>query len=138
VFWCAIQSRYVGYYEQILQRGGQLPEKALKRIKTVHIDVISGIGKGNGSDLTLHLICDKSVVFELPLHSSQHVQVHYSYENDRLTVELEDKLCPLFAGDVAIKVHCSTVYIQSCYDPSNGMLPEQILSVGYKVKRNIL
>jgi hypothetical protein len=42
---------------------------------TVNTSLAVGIGKGNGSDLTLHLICDKSVVFELPLHSSQHVQV---------------------------------------------------------------
>ncbi|XP_062514864.1 phosphatidylinositol 3,4,5-trisphosphate 3-phosphatase TPTE2-like isoform X2 [Corticium candelabrum] len=102
------QSRYVGYYELILQRGGLLPERVPKRIKSIQIDGTKGIGKGNGYDLTLHLLCDKLLVFELPLCPGSNTQSQYSIENNRLSVELIGTICPRFAGDVAIKVHCSS------------------------------
>eukprot|EP00118_Oscarella_pearsei_P015459 m.139826 g.139826 ORF g.139826 m.139826 type:complete len:227 (+) comp38282_c0_seq1:918-1598(+) len=102
------QQRYVEYYETILKNGGLVPDPVPVRVRSLQIEAIKGVGRGDGSDLSLQILCDKRVIFESSLESGSSVEAAFNSDEDKVTLCFAQDVCPLFSGDVAFKFHCKT------------------------------
>lgn len=111
------QSRFVGYLEQVFTKlNGRLPAAVSYRIKNIKIDGISGVGFGNGSDLSFEIIINGSTVFKLDLSNCRQGQLQHLKDLDKLVIILYEAESPTLTGDVKMKFYSSHQNIPKVYD----------------------
>ncbi|KAB7504423.1 Phosphatidylinositol 3,4,5-trisphosphate 3-phosphatase TPTE2 [Armadillidium nasatum] len=94
------QSRYVGYYEQIVNIGRILPPETTSHISAFTITGISNIGHKDGSDFSISVKSRfHTVPYEASLHSKFNCKVK-KVNIDEIYVELLNK--PLVKGDTKV------------------------------------
>ena len=95
------QSRYVGYYEMMMQNGGQLPSPRPITITKITITGMMFVGKGNGDDFWFNIDRGRqNQVFSGHIGYRRNCQVDYNPEKDILTVQIMN--CPQLDGDIRI------------------------------------
>ncbi|KAL9973932.1 hypothetical protein ACROYT_G020453 [Oculina patagonica] len=111
------QSRFVGYLEQVFTTlNGRLPAAVSYRIKNIKIDGISGIGDGNGNDLSFEIVINGSTVFKLDLSHCRQGQVQHLKDLDKLVIILYEAESPTLTGDVKMKFYSSNPNVPNEYD----------------------
>ncbi|XP_020778542.1 putative tyrosine-protein phosphatase TPTE isoform X2 [Boleophthalmus pectinirostris] len=100
------QSRYVGYYEIMKTKfNRQLPPVKSLRIKSIRIHSITGVGKGNGSDLKVKIIVRKELVFECVCAKQENCTVFPDVGNNAAVISLQNG--PVVDGDVKVMFESS-------------------------------
>lgn len=111
------QSRFVGYLEKVFTKlNGRLPASVSYRIKNIKIDAISGIGDGNGKDLSFEIIINGSTVTTLHLSNSRQGQIQHLRDLDKLVIILYEAESPTLTGDIKIKFYSSNSNVPRGYD----------------------
>ncbi|KAM7435048.1 hypothetical protein ABFA07_014980 [Porites harrisoni] len=111
------QSRFVGYLEQVFTKlNGRLPPSISYRIKNIKIDGISGLGDGNGNDISFEIIINGITVFKMELASSRDGQIQHLKELDKLVIILYEAESPTLTGDIKMKFYSSNPNVPCEYD----------------------
>ncbi|XP_073253573.1 phosphatidylinositol 3,4,5-trisphosphate 3-phosphatase TPTE2-like isoform X1 [Porites lutea] len=111
------QSRFVGYLERVFTKlNGRLPPSISYRIKNIKIDGISGLGDGNGNDISFEIIINGITVFKMELASSRDGQIQHLKELDKLVIILYEAESPTLTGDVKMKFYSSNPNVPCEYD----------------------
>ncbi|KAK7457271.1 hypothetical protein BaRGS_00039268 [Batillaria attramentaria] len=77
------QSRYVGYYEKCFRiYGRSLPPKRVLRLRSFKITGINSVGHGNGTDFSMEIRQEGSVIFDCNLKTERHCKVEYNGAQD--------------------------------------------------------
>ncbi|XP_071446337.1 phosphatidylinositol 3,4,5-trisphosphate 3-phosphatase TPTE2-like [Hetaerina americana] len=110
------QSRYVRYFEKTLKQwGGSLPLKKNLILRTIKVNQITGVGKGNGSDFSVEISLGRNnVVFVADFGSFRNCQVNYNFQGDTLEVHLLN--CPILSEDVRLLFQCSSKNVPKGYE----------------------
>ncbi|KAI4877746.1 hypothetical protein NFI96_016173, partial [Prochilodus magdalenae] len=100
------QSRYVGYYEIMKNKyDRQLPPPKSLRIKSLRIHSITGVGKGNGSDLKVRIIAKKETVFQCVCAKQDNCALFPDVGNNTVVISLQEG--PVVSGDVKVMFESS-------------------------------
>lgn len=100
------QSRYVGYYEIMkTQYNRQLPPPKALKIRSIRIQSIAGVGKGNGSDLTVKIIVKKDLVFQCVCAKQERCALFPDTGNNAVVISLQE--CPIISGDIKVMFESS-------------------------------
>ncbi|KAJ8297558.1 hypothetical protein KUTeg_024089 [Tegillarca granosa] len=96
------QSRYVGYYEKVLKEFGRgLPPRREKKIVSVKIEGLTGVGNGDGSDLSMEIRADGLLIYECHFGTNVNCQVMRYTDSDSIVIELKNQ--PAIADDIKIR-----------------------------------
>ncbi|XP_033743913.1 phosphatidylinositol 3,4,5-trisphosphate 3-phosphatase TPTE2-like isoform X2 [Pecten maximus] len=111
------QCRYVEYYEKVKwELDWTLPPVRYLKLKTVNITAIKGVGKGDGSDLSMEVyIPSSSGVFKCSLHNNNRCKYSHNKEEDRITITVDDD-SPVLENDVKVRFKSSSKKIPRVYD----------------------
>ncbi|XP_013398292.1 phosphatidylinositol 3,4,5-trisphosphate 3-phosphatase TPTE2 isoform X1 [Lingula anatina] len=108
------QSRYVGYFEKIKKNfNEELPPDKRLRMTQIKITGITGVGNGDGSDLSMMLFKDKVERFNCQFGTNTNCKLTHVQEEDFISIELEDS--PILVGDIKVRF-TSTAKIPIGYD----------------------
>ncbi|XP_036450222.1 putative tyrosine-protein phosphatase TPTE isoform X2 [Colossoma macropomum] len=100
------QSRYVGYYEIMKSNyDRQLPPPKSLKIKSLRIHSITGVGKGNGSDLKVRIIVKKEQVFQCVCAKQENCVLFPDVESNAVVISLQEG--PVVCGDVKVMFESS-------------------------------
>nr|XP_039265693.1 phosphatidylinositol 3,4,5-trisphosphate 3-phosphatase TPTE2-like [Styela clava] len=111
----ASQIRYVEYYEQLKKLyDGTLPPPTELDLKTVKICSIKGVGRGNGSDLSMAIIIKGKEVFHCKFAEGMNCEMLHN--SDQNYVLCEVKNCPSLTGDVKIRFMSTCKELPRGYD----------------------
>ncbi|XP_068121140.1 phosphatidylinositol 3,4,5-trisphosphate 3-phosphatase TPTE2-like [Hyperolius riggenbachi] len=100
------QSRYVGYYEILKNKYKlQMPPQQNLKIRSIRIHSIQGVGKSNGSDISVQIIMKKQVVFQCVCETQENCKLFYDAGNNSVVISLE--ACPVISGDIKIRFESS-------------------------------
>lgn len=100
------QSRYVGYYEIMKTKfNRQLPPPQSLKLKSIRIHSIAGVGKGDGSDLTVTIIVKKELVFQCVCAKQENCTVFPDVGNNAAVISLQNG--PVVDGDVKVMFESS-------------------------------
>lgn len=100
------QSRYVGYYEIMKTKfNRQLPPPQSLKLKSIRIHSIAGVGKGDGSDLTVKIIVKKELVFQCVCAKQENCTVFPDVGNNAAVISLQNG--PVVDGDVKVMFESS-------------------------------
>ncbi|XP_012683113.1 putative tyrosine-protein phosphatase TPTE isoform X2 [Clupea harengus] len=100
------QSRYVGYYEVMKTKyNRQPPPEKFLRVKSIRIHSIAGVGKGNGSDLSVKIIVKKELVFQCVCAKQDRCTLFPDTGNNAVVISLQD--CPVISGDIKVMFESS-------------------------------
>jgi len=95
------QSRYVGYYEMMMNNGGQLPSQRPISITQICITGIMYLGQGNGDDFWFNVDQGRdNQVYSAHIGHRRNCKAEYKPEKDLLTIQLLN--CPTLDGDIRI------------------------------------
>ncbi|XP_006816693.1 phosphatidylinositol 3,4,5-trisphosphate 3-phosphatase TPTE2-like [Saccoglossus kowalevskii] len=98
------QCQYVEYYKQVKEiHNGILPTQRETKLKAIHLEAISGIGKGDGRDLYFEIIYNEFEIFELRLDSNCNCQSAYDNESDSVIIHVTNS--PVLSGDIKVICH---------------------------------
>ncbi|XP_061420098.1 phosphatidylinositol 3,4,5-trisphosphate 3-phosphatase TPTE2-like isoform X1 [Lethenteron reissneri] len=108
------QSRYVGYFETIKHKCNRLlPAEKSLIIKSFKIHSIQGVGKSNGSDLTVQVVARGTVVCQATCATHRECRVLHDAEENSVLIGLLS--CPPVSGDVKVRFQ-SNAGIPKGYD----------------------
>ncbi|XP_075923878.1 phosphatidylinositol 3,4,5-trisphosphate 3-phosphatase TPTE2-like isoform X4 [Petromyzon marinus] len=108
------QSRYVGYFEKIKHKCNRLlPAEKSLIIKSFKIHSIQGVGKSNGSDLTVQVVARGMVVCQATCATQRECRVLHDAEENSVLIGLLS--CPPVSGDVKVRFQ-SNAGIPKGYD----------------------
>jgi len=111
----ASQIRYVGYYEQIKKvYYGSLPPPMELQIREIEITSIAGVGDGNGSDLTMEIIMNKTVAASYTFNNKSTCELKYDRGLNKISVELDKS--PVLKDDVKIRFTSTNKNLPKGYD----------------------
>ncbi|XP_043927978.1 phosphatidylinositol 3,4,5-trisphosphate 3-phosphatase TPTE2-like [Protopterus annectens] len=100
------QSRYVGYYEIMKNKySRQLPPEKKVKIKSIRVHAITGVGRSNGSDLSVQIFMKKQLVFQCACATLDNCKLFFDAENDAAVIGLEN--CPVLSGDIKVRFESS-------------------------------
>ncbi|KAL2094377.1 hypothetical protein ACEWY4_009096 [Coilia grayii] len=100
------QSRYVGYYEVMKTKfDRQLPPEKFLRIRSIRIHSIAGVGKGNGSDLTVKIIVKRELVLQCVCAKQERCALFPDTGSNAVVISLQD--CPVISGDIKVMFESS-------------------------------
>eukprot|EP00731_Ephydatia_muelleri_P030536 Em0022g50a len=105
------QSRYVGYYEKLLNTmSGNLPPPVTLKVKQIAIYGLKEIGRGDGMDWSFEVFQVRDKILEFSFHSrSNHTQVIVpDAKEEAVRVVFLDSRPLLVTDDVRFKFYCST------------------------------
>ncbi|XP_064157814.1 phosphatidylinositol 3,4,5-trisphosphate 3-phosphatase TPTE2-like [Anguilla rostrata] len=95
------QSRYVGYYEIMKNTyDRQLPPEKSLRIRSVQIHSIRGVGKGDGTDLSLKIIVRKETVFQCVCATQENCTIFPDAVDNAVVIGFQEG--PVVSGDVKV------------------------------------
>ncbi|XP_047410244.1 phosphatidylinositol 3,4,5-trisphosphate 3-phosphatase TPTE2-like [Sciurus carolinensis] len=106
------QSRYVRYFEKVKSDyKWDLPPRQNCIIKKFIIYSIHGVGKGNGTDLKLHIVMHQKTVFS---SSSNNCRIFHDIETDRVIFIIGN--CPVLYDDVKVQFFSADLpkYYDNC------------------------
>jgi len=108
----ASQIRYVGYYGVIKQNfGGVSPPPRDMQITKVDITSIKGIGRGDGSDITMEIILHKRLVANYVFSDCQ-----LSHDTTRNVITVNLQRCPTLSDDVKVRFTSTDKTLPRGYD----------------------
>ncbi|XP_078311541.1 phosphatidylinositol 3,4,5-trisphosphate 3-phosphatase TPTE2-like [Crassostrea virginica] len=113
------QSRYVEYYEKVKwELGGNVPPIKTVRITSIRVNSIKGVGKGDGTDLSLQVWLADKKIGEWTLKNPDHVKLVHSKEEDYINITLHH--CPPLSEDVKCRFLSTSrnipkVYVNSAF-----------------------
>nr|XP_022341345.1 phosphatidylinositol 3,4,5-trisphosphate 3-phosphatase TPTE2-like [Crassostrea virginica]XP_022341346.1 phosphatidylinositol 3,4,5-trisphosphate 3-phosphatase TPTE2-like [Crassostrea virginica] len=111
------QSRYVEYYEKVKwELGGNVPPIKTVRITSIRVNSIKGVGKGDGTDLSLQVWLADKKIGEWTLKNPDHVKLVHSKEEDYINITLHH--CPSLSEDVKCRFLSTSRNIPKVYDNS--------------------
>lgn len=100
------QSRYVAYYEIMKNKyNRQLPPEKKLKIKSIRVHAITGVGRSNGSDLSVQIFMKKQLVFQCACATLENCKLFFDAENDAAVIGLEN--CPVLSGDIKVRFESS-------------------------------
>ncbi|CAH1778217.1 unnamed protein product [Owenia fusiformis] len=103
------QSRYVGYFEVVKNKFNlKLPPNKPMRMKTLTINSIAGVGKGNGCDLRMELYHEKKKIFDCSFGPNWHCKSVHNAEKNCVVTEMDLETSPILVQDVKVMFHCSS------------------------------
>ncbi|XP_062608219.1 phosphatidylinositol 3,4,5-trisphosphate 3-phosphatase TPTE2-like [Saccostrea cucullata] len=109
------QSRYVGYFEKVKKElGGQVPPEKKKRITSVKIEGLEGVGNGDGSDLSMEIRVDGLLIYECRFGDNMNCQVTKYTDTHSVVANLENS--PVIVDDVKIRFFSTSKNIPQVYD----------------------
>lgn len=125
------QSRFVTYFSQLVQEAKrlsppidgatqaldiQLPAKKALQLKSIVIKGLAGLGRGDGSDLSLELWIDHHAAERhyMDFGLGTNCRVNYNPIGDTVTVEPVN--CPHLVGDCRLKFSSSSSYVPKNYE----------------------
>jgi len=109
------QSRYVGYYEMMMNNGGQLPSPRPITITKIIISGMMSVGKGNGDDFWFNVDRGrKNQVFSAHIGYRRNCKVDYNSEKDILTIQLLN--CPQLDGDIRVLFQTDNKVVPKSYE----------------------
>ncbi|CAG0903994.1 unnamed protein product [Cyprideis torosa] len=95
------QCRFIRYFETVHQRNLQLPDPVHLRVSKIRIYAIHGIGKGDGSDVTIEIDQGRgNTVFVADCSTCTNCNVSYNEENGTCEIELQS--CPVLTGEIRV------------------------------------
>ncbi|XP_021359540.1 phosphatidylinositol 3,4,5-trisphosphate 3-phosphatase TPTE2-like [Mizuhopecten yessoensis] len=111
------QCRYVEYYEKVKwELDWTIPPVRHLKIKTVNITSIKGVGKGDGSDLSMEVYVPSSgAVFKCSLHNNNKCTYSHNKTEDRITITIGDE-GPVLENDVKVRFKSSSKKLPRVYD----------------------
>ncbi|KAJ8391447.1 hypothetical protein AAFF_G00089210 [Aldrovandia affinis] len=100
------QSRYVGYYEIMKNKYDRHlpPEKSLQ-IRSIQIHSITGVGKGDGRDLSIKIMVKKETVFQCVCAKQENCTLLPDEGNNAVVISLQEG--PVVSGDVKVMFESS-------------------------------
>uniref|UniRef100_F6XHE4 Phosphatidylinositol-3,4,5-trisphosphate 3-phosphatase n=1 Tax=Ciona intestinalis TaxID=7719 RepID=F6XHE4_CIOIN len=111
----ASQIRYVGYFEKIKKNyGGQLPPMKKLKVTGVTITAIQGVGRGNGSDLSMQIVSERQEVLLCKFAEGYNCALQYDATDDCVTCEVKN--CPMLAGDIKVRFMSTSKSLPRGYD----------------------
>jgi len=111
----ASQIRYVGYFERVkAEFDGKLPPSKTLAIKEVKINSIAGVGRGNGSDLTMDIIIKGKVVLSCKFGEEYNCEVSHLRLDNCITCRVTQ--FPELQDDVKIRFTSSEKTFPKGYD----------------------
>ncbi|KAI1893628.1 hypothetical protein AGOR_G00125670 [Albula goreensis] len=100
------QSRYVGYYEIMKNKyDRQLPPEKSLKIRSIRIHSIRGVGRGDGSDLSVRIIVKKETVFQCVCAKQHNCTLFPDAGNNVVIISLQE--APVVSGDVKVMFESS-------------------------------
>ncbi|XP_069129990.1 phosphatidylinositol 3,4,5-trisphosphate 3-phosphatase TPTE2-like isoform X2 [Argopecten irradians] len=111
------QCRYVEYYEKIKwELDWTLPTARYLKLKTVNITSIKGVGKGDGSDLSMEFYVPSSGgVFKCSLHNNKKCDYTHNKEEDSISITIDDD-SPVLENDIKFRFKSSSKKVPRVYD----------------------
>ncbi|ELT95902.1 hypothetical protein CAPTEDRAFT_62994, partial [Capitella teleta] len=108
------QSRYVGYFEKAKKQfNGELPPSVTLKLKTITVQNLSGVAKGDGRDLSCKVITE-SKIWEYNFGSQSDCRVACDSDTVSVTVTPDDM--PVLCGDIKVMFHSSSPKVPKNYD----------------------
>ncbi|XP_060078284.1 phosphatidylinositol 3,4,5-trisphosphate 3-phosphatase TPTE2-like [Ylistrum balloti] len=109
------QSRYVGYYEKVKKDlEGQLPPRKEKKMTSVKIEGLTGVGNGDGSDFSMEIRVDGLLIYECRFGDNINCQMMKYTDSDSIVVNLQNS--PTLFADVKLRFFSSAKNIPKIYD----------------------
>ncbi|XP_069129758.1 phosphatidylinositol 3,4,5-trisphosphate 3-phosphatase TPTE2-like [Argopecten irradians] len=109
------QSRYVGYYEKVKKDlKGQLPPRKEKKMTSVKIEGLTGVGNGDGSDFSMEIRVDGLLIYECRFGDNINCQMMKYTDSDSIVVNLQNS--PTLFADVKLRFFSSAKNIPKIYD----------------------
>jgi len=109
------QSRYVGYFEMMMNNGGQLPGTRPLTITQITITGIMYIGQGNGDDFWFNIDQGRSnQVYSAHIGLKRNCKTEYDAMKDILTITLVN--CPTLDGDVRVLFQTNNKKVPKNYE----------------------
>ena len=109
------QSRYVGYYETVKNRGRILPDKIPLKLTEITITGMMFVGKGDGSDFWVEVDEGRgNTVFSAVFGTEKNCSVAYSAAEDTLVVKILNS--PVVRGDVRVLFQSSSPTVPKHYE----------------------
>uniref|UniRef100_H2YDZ4 Phosphatidylinositol-3,4,5-trisphosphate 3-phosphatase n=1 Tax=Ciona savignyi TaxID=51511 RepID=H2YDZ4_CIOSA len=111
----ASQIRYVGYFEKIKkQYGSHLPPAKKMKISNVTITSILGVGRGNGSDLSMQILSGGVEVLLCKFAEGYNCEMTHNSEQDYVTCQVMN--CPVLTGDIKVRFTSTSKTLPRGYD----------------------
>ncbi|XP_071125731.1 phosphatidylinositol 3,4,5-trisphosphate 3-phosphatase TPTE2-like [Mytilus edulis] len=109
------QSRYVGYFEKVKKKlDGKVPAQVPKKISTIKIFNITGVGNADGKDLSMEIRVDGLLIYECNLGQNINCTLNKLPEDDSIEVKLEN--VPVLTDDVKVRFFSSDKNVPKIYD----------------------
>ncbi|XP_048776038.1 phosphatidylinositol 3,4,5-trisphosphate 3-phosphatase TPTE2-like [Ostrea edulis] len=109
------QSRYVGYFERVKKDlNGCQPPETKKRITSVKIEGLEGVGNGDGSDLSMEIRVDGLLIYECRFGDNMNCQVTKYMDTHSVVANLQSS--PVIIDDVKIRFLSTAKNIPQIYD----------------------
>ncbi|XP_033742878.1 phosphatidylinositol 3,4,5-trisphosphate 3-phosphatase TPTE2-like [Pecten maximus] len=109
------QSRYVGYYEKVKKDlKGQLPPRKEKKMTSVKIEGLTGVGNGDGSDFSMEIRVDGLLIYECRFGDNINCQMMKYTDSDSIVVNLQNS--PTLFADVKLRFFSPAKNIPKIYD----------------------
>lgn len=109
------QSRYVGYFEKVKKKlDGKLPAQVPKKISTIKIFNLTGVGNGDGKDLSMEVRVDGLLIYECNFGQNINCTLNKLPEDDSIEVKLEN--VPVLTDDVKVRFFSSAKNVPKIYD----------------------
>ncbi|XP_071950976.1 phosphatidylinositol 3,4,5-trisphosphate 3-phosphatase TPTE2-like [Antedon mediterranea] len=109
------QARYVGYYEMVkYTHNGMIPNSSTFKIESIQVQSLQGFGAGNGSDLSLEVMCSGKTILKSVFAKNLNCTAIYDAGKDNITANLIN--CPPFKGDIKIRFTSSHKKVPKAYD----------------------
>ncbi|PIK40906.1 putative phosphatidylinositol 3,4,5-trisphosphate 3-phosphatase TPTE2 [Apostichopus japonicus] len=109
------QGRYVNYYEKLKHEyDGKIPPPRKLKLRSIKLEKLSGIGKGDGRDLSFKVFCDKQKVHQGRFDGNVNCKAIYDHGTDILSCTVLN--CPQLSGNIKIKFESNSKKVPKSYD----------------------
>ncbi|KAJ8028289.1 Phosphatidylinositol 3,4,5-trisphosphate 3-phosphatase TPTE2 [Holothuria leucospilota] len=109
------QGRFVHYYEQLKHNyGGVIPKPRKLKLESIKLEHLSGIGKGDGRDMSFKVYCDKQKVHTVKFDGNLNCKAIYDHGTDVLSCTVIN--CPVLSGNIKIKFESTSKKVPKSYN----------------------
>jgi len=108
------QIRYVHYFQTLLQQNIRTVPSRPLLVRSVNITGLHGVGRGDGSDLTMTIFNSGAKILTCDFMDSAACEAKYDPKKDKLEVSIKNP--PKVDKDTKFMFHCSTKGVPKAYD----------------------
>lgn len=109
------QSRYVGYYERVKKDyDGESPPVVTVRITNLKITGINGVGRGDGTDLSMEIYKDNVRIFLVNFGKQTNCQI--KHDNLKNLIDVKILNCPDLTADTKVRFTSKSMKVPKVYD----------------------